>query len=117
MAKEAYDVVVVGADPAGCMVAYIIGKSREALLVGVKKTLNLSWVLNILSGVFIFLITLGGMLPTIGYLLVLVVPYTGYNIIKIVDKKTDKNFLCGVVVDGEYVLLCLLALLGKNILP
>jgi len=83
---------------------------------GVKKALQFCWIINIASVLLIFVAVILGTLPPQAYLLLLIALYQIYPLLTITSESTDKEFLCGVIVDGEYLLLGILAFLGKTVI-
>ena len=81
------------------------------ILWGVHKTKSFLIIANIFSFVLILLFTFSDILPPIAYLVNLASLYS-ILCIYLIDK-IDVIFVCDVLIDGEYILIGLLALLGK----
>lgn len=86
------------------------GITTLPLLIGTKRTiLSLAFV-NSLSAVLFFYATFQGLLPQFMNWINVGVTLYGYVFLYLAATRFDKKLLCDVIVDGEYILLGLLAL-------
>lgn len=90
----------------------LTGIKTLPVLIGEKKTLFLLAILNTLSLFSFFYITMQGLLPSFMNVINIGVSLYGYLFLYLATLKINKKFLCDVVVDGEYILLGLLAFFG-----
>jgi 4-hydroxybenzoate polyprenyltransferase len=94
----------------------IKGDSEDGLktlpvIFGFKIIRNYLLVLNTLAGAIILVATLNGYLPHIAHFINLITIY-GYYYLLISNKTKDLTFICDVFVDGEYILVAFLAIVG-----
>jgi len=78
---------------------------------GVRKTLIFLVILNTLLGIFIFMATLNGLLPPLAHLINLSTIYC-YGYLYLLNK-IDAKFLSYIIVDGELIVIGILAFLGS----
>ncbi len=80
---------------------------------GELTTRNYLLIVNTISGLFLLVAISLGYLPFFAHLLNLITIYGYVYIFLSTDKKTDKHFLCDVIVDGEFLLWPILLIIGK----
>lgn len=84
--------------------------------LGIKKTKSLLYFLNIIISVIIILSVLYGVLPILAYFLLLSSVYAHIYIYLFDKKNINKDFLCDIVIDGEYILIGIYIFIGTLIL-
>lgn len=77
----------------------------------IKNTKRLLILINVISFIILVFITFIGVFPKIGYFVSLVTFYT-FAYIYFIDK-TELKFLTDILADGEFIVMGLLAFLGK----
>jgi 4-hydroxybenzoate polyprenyltransferase len=91
-----------------------VGVKTIPVWIGVKKTKIFLVVFNTLLGVFILLTTYRGVFSSVAYFILLNTLYT-YVYLYLLGK-IDSDFVCDILVDGEYILLAVFLSLGKIII-
>jgi len=86
------------------------GIKTVPLRYGIKKSKHILLIINSSSFFLIVVSVYFGVLPNIGYLISLVTFYTYFYIYLI--SKIDLKFLTDILVDGEFIIMGILALIG-----
>jgi 4-hydroxybenzoate polyprenyltransferase len=82
-------------------------------IVGIEQTKKLLMVLNVLLGICVVIAVMIGWLPTVALFIDLITIYTHWYLSKI--GKTGIKFLCDVIVEGEDIVMAMLAFIGQYI--
>lgn len=84
--------------------------------LGVYKTKVLLYALNTVLAVVVFYATISNLIGPIGHILNIGTLYVYFYIYAYGKKWADTNFLCDVVVDGEYLVIGILSAMGYLVL-
>ncbi len=91
-----------------------VGVNTVPVLFGLKKTQKILYVLNALSALFLLLLIFTNTIPKSAAFLLIAIALAFYYIKKSAEPKTDKIFLCNVIVDGELALWLPLSLFAST---
>jgi len=86
------------------------------IIIGVHRTKLLLILLNTLSGVFVFLSTVAGILPPLAHFLNLVTIYGYYYILRSFSPYADMKYLSDFVAESEELISIPLIIIGKVVL-
>lgn len=92
-----------------------IGIRTIPIVFGVKKTKYFLLAVNTLSGIFVFLAVIGGILPPMAHFVNLLTIFGYYYLIRSLRPNADMTYLCDFVAEGEELVSVPLAILGKVI--
>lgn len=92
----------------------IVGTKTIPIVIGAKNTITMLAVLNTLLGIFLLVSTLNGLMPQLAHIVNLSTIYR-YLYIYLYNKVKNVTFLYSVIVDGEFIVIGILAFVGSLI--
>jgi 4-hydroxybenzoate polyprenyltransferase len=86
------------------------------LYFGKRRFLNMLHLVNLASFLFLVIAILLDVIPSIASLLLVFCAYRIYYLHMAKGERKDMNFICDVIVDGEYFLWPVVLFVGGNII-